>query len=144
MNNYSKIIEDKFSDIINRYGLVLAVKNQNETFLLGKIYAISIFIRRDELSIIYIDIASKNKFTEYDLGLFMVSKRFSPSDFGEKKEYSDHNELIAEALNRYSKKLLQYCDDILVGDKEWLKSYPWNSSAVAEDTKLFLLNNIGK
>lgn len=116
-------VENAFSEIIKRHGLIVKVINESEVHLVAKSYVIGVSIDRDGLSFMYYYIAEQKVF---NLGLFLINKRralisFSSSDKSNRPlpEYLRHN------LDVFSQHLMNAGDDILRGDRDWMKQYSW-------------------
>lgn len=126
MSLLSEQIRSSFQNIISAFGLNLKSISENWVVLINKDYAIGVILDRDGLSYMYYDNASGGK--AYNLGLYLVNKRrdqliFVSDDRSSEPlvEYLEHN------INVFVGHLTKAGQDILRGEKAWLREYSWPS-----------------
>lgn len=122
-----------FSDIVRKYNLRVKEVDQNCVVLISESFGIGILLDRDGLAFMYYDLRGQMK-KGYNLGLFLIQKRrdqltFASDDKSDKPldEYLSHN------LAVFSNHLMNAGQDILSGDKGWIRQYSWPSTSVCDE-----------
>ncbi len=122
MNNYNELAVNFFSEIIEKYNFEVVFLDENEIVLVGKGFLIRIVMWREGVDLRYIILNEENRPVSYNLNHYTSPKCDSNDRDGLKPPESFH-ERIVYGLTIYSRGLMNHCDDILSGDKAWIKEF---------------------
>jgi hypothetical protein len=132
------VVEEVFHQVCRDYSLRVTPVSGTDVLLVAKNYAIYFFSepREKDINSWYIDIldSSGGVRAVYALWLFLAAKRPAPSVYG-KIPFTSGPERTRIVLSRIRDHLLEKGSDILRGEKEWIKDYPWPGGAVSDDVK---------
>lgn len=124
MKSYEPLVREIYAPLVKRYNLQFAALDNDEFFLVGYGFALWVFIdpkdRRADTW--YVSIDNSGDVLTYTL-LYINKERFTPEErtfYGNPITFDDH---IAGDMRVLNMGLLNRCQDILTGDKTWLKGY---------------------
>jgi len=129
MANVSKMLIDALAPLCRQYGLrSLELRDECVLFASHK-YALHFYTEPREQGIFleYIDIPQSppQRMRGYALGYFLFVTRPTPAPHTrESAALLSQEESIRVSIQQYSKILMEKGQDILRGEKEWLKDYP--------------------
>jgi hypothetical protein len=124
MQNYNSIVRESCSCILERYNFQFVERNEHEFFLVGKGFALWIFVDpRDGVDIWYLSVDDENKLKLYTL-MYVNRDRFTPEDRYYNGDIDSFAGRVKASMEIFSKGLMNRCHDILSGDKSWLLNYP--------------------
>jgi hypothetical protein len=127
LNDYAEIVKRSFTPTIRQYGLQFAQLDGDEMFLVGKGYALYVFIdRRDRRGDVwYISLDSEGIIRTHTL-MYVFADRFTSIDrdaAGQPLPQLATDEYISATFRVANHGLLNHCHDILSGDSTWLRGY---------------------
>ena len=127
LDDYTEIVKKIFAPIICQYDLKFAQIDGDEMFLIGKGFALNVFIdRRDRRGDVwYVSIDSDGAIRLHTL-MYIYVARFTCDDrkaVGASLPQEGTDEYIAATFRVANQGFLNHCQDILSGDKAWLKNY---------------------
>jgi hypothetical protein len=125
LENYKDMVKKNFSDTVHKYKLDFAEMDGDEFFLIGRGFAIYIFVdRRDRRGDCwYISLGQDNIIRTHTL-MYIQKERHTKDDLSFYGKPQSIDEKINSDLRVNNAILLNHCDDILSGDKKWLVDYP--------------------
>jgi hypothetical protein len=134
----TSLIKEVFGSLCQTYGLRIVPVDRNEVLFVSPKYAMYLYTdpRENAISLLYLDIVEQTGGIRevYNLDLFLVAKRSIPSP--PKLTFALPELRVRAALRRIEEHLLEKGEDILKGEKEWLKDYHWNGQmAVSAEVK---------
>lgn len=121
------VVEDVFGAVCREYGLQVARISPREVALISREYAIYFFTEPNEenaVSIEYFDISDRpdSVMMSYDLGLFLGAKRPVPPP--PKTSFVSDEQRMRAGFKRICEHFREKGEDVLRGEKGWLKDYP--------------------
>lgn len=128
MEDYSSVVQRLYKPIIDKYGFKFAQLDGDEMFLIGKGFALYVFIDpRDGSNTWYVSLDADGNVVDRTLD-YIFAERLTKED---RNQYlSVHGqplnmfeEIVAD-LSISNIGLLKHCHDILSGDTRWLQNYP--------------------
>lgn len=127
INDYAELVKRSLAPMIRQYGFQFAQLDGDEMFLIGKGFALYVFIdRRDRRGDIwYVSLDPKGIIRAHTL-MYVFADRFTSMDraaAGYPLPQEATDEYIATTFRVANKGLLDHCHDILSGDKTWLNGY---------------------
>jgi len=99
--------------------------NENGIFLVSREFALTIYINREGVDIYYVISKNKDELVEYRISNFVQCK-FTAEDRVLYGKPSTNEERIFAELKVLTSGLMNHWDDLLSGDKIWLKKYQGN------------------
>ncbi len=137
MADVSKMFVDILTPLCRQYGLRLVVLGDDRVLLVAQNYALDFYTEPRDTGIFmdYIDIpgSSAQRMQSYALGLFLFSTRPIPAPHTrESAAQLSQEEGTRVDIQQCSRILMERGQDILSGEKEWIKDYPstWGSNPV--------------
>ena len=127
LNDYSELVKKSLAPTICQYGFQFAQLDGDEMFLIGKGFALYVFVdRRDKRGDIwYVSLDSKGILHTHTL-MYVYADRFTSVDraaAGYPLPQEATDEYIAATFRVANQGLLNHCHDILSGDRTWLNGY---------------------
>ena len=129
MQEYEIMVKECYAPIIQKYNLQFIKYNDYTFFLVGYGFAFWVFAntREERGETWYISINEKGEILRYSL-MYIDIGRFTKEDRAFVGNPTTIDEHIEVYFRIYCKGLMNRCDDILSGKKEWLKDYPSKGS----------------
>jgi hypothetical protein len=112
--------------VIQRYRLAVVAPDDSEVFLVGSDFALWFAFDREGITAAYLDIRVDQSVSAYTLRPLTLS-RFTPSDREVYGNPQTPRDVIVASLNVYAIGLIRHCDDVLSGDKSWLRRDDWKT-----------------
>ena len=127
LNDYADIVKKCLAPTIRQYSFRFAQLDGDEMFLIGKGFALYVFIdRRDRRGDIwYVSLDSKGIIRIHTL-MYIYADRFTSVDrnaAGHPLPQEATDEYIAATFRVANQGFLNHCHDILSGDRMWLNGY---------------------
>lgn len=123
MNNFETIARNIYEPVRSKYKLQFEILDHDEFFLIGHGFALWIFIDpRDGADTWYVSIDSNGNVLTYTL-MYIMEERFTHFDSASYGNPTTFDGRIEADMRVDSSWLMNKCQDILSGDKEWLKGY---------------------
>lgn len=124
MENYESIAYEIYSPIINKYGFQFAAFDNEEFFLIGRGFALWVFVdRRDRRADTwYVSVNNSGNVLTYTL-MYINKQRFTSEDRAHYGKPTTLDDYIEADMRVITAGLLNRCQDILTGDKTWLHGY---------------------
>jgi hypothetical protein len=124
MYNYEQMARKIYAPVMEQYGLQFAPNDDQQFFLIGKGFALWIFVlpREARSDLWYVSADQNGSILTYTL-MYRMKETFTSEDsayFGDPKTYESS---IAAYMRAHTAWLLNRCPDLLSGDKAWLMGY---------------------
>jgi hypothetical protein len=124
MKDYAPMARKIYAPVMEQYGLQFGATHETEFFLIGKGFALWVFLdMRDASSDTwYVSIDDNGNIMTYTL-MYRMEKSLKPEDmayYGKPETLDGH---IAANMRVDVAWLLNRCPDLLSGDKAWLQGY---------------------
>ncbi len=119
---YNDFAIETFGEIINKYNFEVVFLRENNIILVGKGFLIRIVMWREGSEFEYITLNEENRLVSYDLNHY-ISPKFDCNDREGLKSPETFHEIILFDLQITARGLMNHCDDILSGDKAWIKEF---------------------
>ncbi len=121
MQDYEMMVRECYLPIINKYKFQFKKLDEDEFFLIGKGFALYIFIDyRDRMSDVWFISLDKNGTIRTHNLMDVMEKRFDEQDSSCYGNPSSANEQIKGYMRFDVSGLLRHCHDILSGDPQWI------------------------
>lgn len=122
MNNYKNLVEGIYDNIIKKYNLNIIPIDDSEVFLVGIGFALAVCISLEGADIYYIMPDEKATLIQYRLSN-SLQDRFTVEDRKCYGKPSTNDERIIGELKVFASGLFNHWDELLKGDKIWLKKH---------------------
>lgn len=126
MNKIVNTVGSIMGNVIRKYNFEMVPFNENGVFLIGRGFALIIYINREGVDLYYV-IPKNNELVEYRISNFVQCK-FTDKDRDDYVNSSTNEERIISELKIFASGLLNHWGDLLSGDKMWLKTYQGNGT----------------
>lgn len=136
MSTLLEQVKSSFQQVISTFSLRVKGISENWVVLVNKDYAIGVILDRDGLSYMYYDRISDGK--AYNLGLYLIRKRRDQLTFeNNDKSLKPLDEYLKHNLDVFAGHLIIAGQDILSGEKRWIRDYSW--PAIDVDKEVLVL-----
>jgi hypothetical protein len=116
---------------LERFEVRLLRADATEAIFLGPTFALHLFTFRDDVDLFYVERGADSKLLEYALRP-LVMERFTPEDNAIYGDPVTTREVLAAGLAVFASGLANRCQDLLRGEKGWIKRDAWDGSAANE------------
>jgi hypothetical protein len=124
MQNYNFIVRKSCTPILEKYNLEFVEKSEHEFFLIGKGFALWIFVDpSDGIDVWYLSVDNENELKLYTL-MYINKDRFTSEDRFHNEDINSFDGRVKASMEIFARGLMNRCHDILSGDKAWLLNYP--------------------
>jgi len=120
-------LSEKLLPALERFDVRLLRADATEAILLGPTFALHLFAFRDDVDLFYVERGADSKLLEYALRP-LVMARFTKEDNALYGDPGTTREVLAAGLCVYAAGLTARCEDLLRGEKDWLKRDVWEGS----------------
>ncbi len=128
MQDYSTIVQKIYKPIVDKYGLKFAQMDGDEMFLVGRGFALYVFVDpRDGSNTWYASLNADGNIIVRTLD-YIFAARLTKDDrdqylsvYGQPQNFFER---VFADLSISNIGFLNHCHDILSGDKNWLEGYP--------------------
>lgn len=146
MNKLYLMVQTTFLEIIKKYNLLLVQMDENEVFLVGNEFALSVCFSREGINIYYLD--SNIKDQGGHICIHPISRYITKRFTNEERELltntspNDKKRIITE-LQFFSRGMLNHWKEILSGDKKWLElnklkdKHAWKGIVINKDHPVY-------
>ena len=110
-----------FESLIEKYDLKVVSVDDSEALVVGQKYALRFATDRDALNVTYLERNSHGQISAYTLRP-LVMQKFMPEDRAAYGNPITIEEKLSASLNVYASGLEKRCQDLLRGDKSWLRN----------------------
>jgi len=124
-------LTEKLQPALARFDVRLIRVDATEAIFLGSTFGLHLFMFRDDVDLFYIERGADSKLQEYALRP-LVMARFTSEDNAVYGDPVTTREVLAAGLAVYAAGLCARCEDLLRGDKAWLKRDVWEGSPANE------------
>jgi hypothetical protein len=124
-------LTEKLQPALERFGVRLIRADATEAIFLGATFGLHLFTFRDDVDLFYIERGADSKLLEYALRP-LVMARFTSEDNAVYGDPVTTREVLAAGLAVYAAGLCARCEDLLRGEKAWLKRDAWEGSPANE------------
>jgi hypothetical protein len=114
-----------------RFEVRLLRVDATEAIFLGSSFALHLFTFRDDVDMFYVERGADSKLLEYALRPLQMA-RFTAADNAVYGDPVTTREVLAAGLAVFAAGLANRCQDLLRGEKDWLKRDQWEGSAANE------------
>jgi len=121
-------LTEKLQPALERHGVHLLRVDATEAIFLGATFGLHLFTFRDDVDLFYIERGADSKLMEFALRP-LVMARFTKEDNAVYGDPVTTREVLAAGLAVYASGLCARCEDLLRGEKAWLKRDVWEGSA---------------
>lgn len=128
------MMEDTFRSLIRDYGLRFVSVDAMEAVLIGKGFALDFTAGLDGIEVVYVDLEAGSAPPTYTMRP-LVMERFTPADRACYGNPSTFDERIASSLAVYASGLANWCQDVLSGDRSWLRREVWAVGPASESLR---------
>jgi hypothetical protein len=123
MKDFEAIARKFYEPLAEKYNLQFAALDGDEFFLIGKGYAFWIFVDpRDGADVWYVSIDHSGNPQTHTL-MYLKVERFTDEDSAVYGKPVTMGEIMIAGLRADAAWLMNRCQDLLTGDKTWLKGY---------------------
>lgn len=122
MGDYESIARDFFKKVLSRYNLKFIRIDEDSFALVGWRFAIGLYLSLDGVTLVYILPNADGSLDEYWFDTY-ISKKFDDNDQFGIGNPQTINEIIIAELKISASGLLNHCENILQGDKSWMKDF---------------------
>jgi hypothetical protein len=125
MQDYEKMVHECYDLLIRKYRYQFAKYDGDEFFLIGKGFALYVFIDRHDrrADVRYVSLDSLGSIRTHTL-MYIQKQRYKQEDFALYGNPKDIDGRIRSDMIVASTGLLNHCQDILSGDTKWFTDYP--------------------
>lgn len=116
---------------LERFEVRLLRVDATEAIFLGSSFALHLFTFRDDVDMFYVERGADSKLLEYALRPLQMA-RFTAADNAVYGDPVTTREVLAAGLAVFASGLSKRCQDLLRGEKAWLKRDQWEGSAANE------------
>lgn len=124
-------LSEKLQPALEKYDVRLLQAVETEAIFLGKTFALHLFAFRDDVDLFYIERGADSQLLEYPLRP-LVMARFTREDNALYGDPVTIREVLASGLAVYAAGLCARCEDLLRGEKDWLKRDLWEGTPANE------------
>jgi hypothetical protein len=124
-------LSEKLQPALERFDVRLLRADATEAIFLGSTFALHLFAFRDDVDLFYVERGADSKLLEYALRP-LVMARFTKEDNAVYGDPATTREVLASGLAVFAAGLTARCEDLLRGDKAWLKRDIWEGSPANE------------
>ncbi|HLA73257.1 MAG TPA: hypothetical protein VK624_17240 [Steroidobacteraceae bacterium] len=124
-------LTEKLQPALERFNVRLIRADATEAIFLGSTFGLHLFTFRDDVDLFYIERGADSKLMEYALRP-LVMARFTSEDNAVYGDPVTTREVLAAGLAVYAVGLCARCEDLLRGEKAWLRRDVWEGSPANE------------
>ena len=124
-------LTEKLQPALERFNVRLIRADATEAIFLGSTFGLHLFTFRDDVDLFYIERGADSKLLEYALRP-LVMARFTAEDNAIYGDPVTTREVLAAGLAVFAAGLCARCEDLLRGEKDWLKRGAWEGSPANE------------
>ena len=124
-------LTEKLQPALERFDVRLLRVDATEAIFLGATFGLHLFTFRDDVDLFYIERGADSKLMEYALRP-LVMARFTSEDNAVYGDPVTTREVLAAGLAVYAVGLCARCEDLLRGEKAWLRRDVWEGSPANE------------
>jgi len=124
-------LTEKLQPALERFDVRLIRADATEAIFLGTTFGLHLFTFRDDVDLFYIERGADSKLLEYALRP-LVMARFTNDDNAVYGDPVTIREVLAAGLAVYAVGLCARCEDLLRGEKAWLRRDVWEGSPANE------------
>jgi len=124
-------LSEKLQPALERFGVRLLRADATEAIFLGANFALHLFVFRDDVDLFFVERGADSKLLEYALRP-LVMARFTKEDNAIYGDPGTTREVLEAGLAVYAAGLTARCEDLLRGEKGWLKRDEWEGSPANE------------
>jgi hypothetical protein len=128
-------LTEKLQPALERFGVTLLRVDETEAIFLGSTFGLHLFTFRDDVDLFYIERGADAKLLEFPLRPLTMA-RFTHEDNALYGDPVSIRDVLASGLAVYASGLSERCQDVLRGEKAWLKRDVWDgtpANAFAEE-----------
>jgi hypothetical protein len=124
-------LSERLQPALERFEVRLLRADETEAIFLGSGFALHLFTFRDDVDLFYVERGGDSKLLEYALRP-LVMARFTKEDNALYGDPVTTREVLASGLAVFAAGLTARCEDLLRGEKAWLKRDVWEGSPANE------------
>lgn len=120
--NLEELVVQIFEKIIKKYNLQISTISENEVVLFSSSYILSFLYHSAELVVVYFEKTKTGELYQYNIDSFIASSISEEDRIEIKEKFKNEPQIVIE-LELLARTLVKKWDNLLSGERDWIKEY---------------------